>query len=173
MINQAVATSSFFQSANEPSFVYSGWHHQSRHQSSPTAMNHRSSTTSSAATNDVIGTQIRDYRVMSPKDSCDQHVEYQGVNYDEDYDEYNLHIAPHLVTNRCEQRLNSLDDALGHKDLYSLSDGDHQSISSYLWNQDAEMRPVEWFHNAVVPESPSTEDCVTNSVDEGEISFGM
>ena len=74
-------------SFNEPlHFVYKGWHLQQPH--------HLHSVSSVARENFM---KLPDSRIMSPKTEC----QHPTATWDEDYDEYNLHITPHQVTNRC------------------------------------------------------------------------
>lgn len=114
---------------------------------------------------------MRDFRVMSPKEtSCNNNndEEQSPVSYDEDYDEYNLHIAPHLVTNRCQQQVHKI-EALEHQDIFSLTDD--KGIDSYLWNQGTDIRPDDWFNTVMASPSEDYDDYNINSVDEGELAF--
>jgi hypothetical protein len=116
-------------SFHEPShFVYNGWHHHNQHS------HHFFST--SLAQDDCM--QLPDSRFMSPKSGSDHQV-----TWDEDYDEYNLHISPHQATNRCGQVQHSF-ESLGHNDLLDLHQQhvyDEQHVGDYSWR-------------TVMPESP-------------------
>ena len=75
--------------------------------------------------------QLPDSRFMSPKLGCDQHQ----VTWDEDYDEYNLHISSHQATNRCEQVQHSF-ESLQHNDLLDLQQQHYyglQHVGDYSW----------------------------------------
>lgn len=57
------------------------------------------------------GMRLRNYRTMSPKENSTHYA----ITWDEDYDEYNLHMAPQEVSNRCNEdtvyHIESLEDS--------------------------------------------------------------
>lgn len=125
---QAPAASRAFHNVSEPAFAVQAWHRQ---------IGSRNSSSYHQLEDDRVlegleaqpGSQLRTCCVMSPKAGQQE----QEISWDEDYDEYNLHIPPHQVQNRCqpvheEEELATLRD----NDLFGLH-GD-ESTPGYTWN---------------------------------------
>lgn len=154
-------SSRMLHGGSEPTFYYQGWHNHSSGGSilSYHSANHLGDKQPMVDTSESppAGSQLRSSRVMSPETDKEQFE----ISWDEDYDEYNLHIAPHQVTNRCQHVHNI--EAVEHNDLYDLHCD--ETTPAYSWDVASVGRALN------APTAAEYDDRVTNVLDEGEVAF--
>lgn len=160
--SQAPVASHAFHSLSESAFVYQGLHHRI---GTTEGSHYYSSSSYDQLEDDRVldglearpGSQLRNCCVMSPK--ADQ--QDREISWDEDYDEYNLHIPPHQVQNRCQPVHENL-EALQDNDLFGLN-GD-ETTPDYTWN----VAPTNDLFSL-----SSYDDYTTNMVEENDFALNF